>query len=156
MREMTATELREMAADIDNELAQLARLEQEIAEVEAEILKHPPYAKFFTENLAFKLHNFYTGCGPWQMPWKGKDRRVKRMCVAIGQQIPAVAAVGIEFIVNAGFFLFHGQTTPVRKFCLWLLNHESFDTFFLFGKLLYVLKLSTNFLYYTGFPCLTL
>ena len=62
MQEMTATELREMAADIESELQRLGRLEQEIAEVKAETLRPSPYGKLFTENLDFKLHNFYTGC----------------------------------------------------------------------------------------------
>lgn len=62
MQEMTATELREMAADIASELERLGRLELEIAEVNAEIHRQSPYAKLFNENLAFKLHNFYTGC----------------------------------------------------------------------------------------------
>jgi hypothetical protein len=62
MQEMTAIELREMAADIASELERLKRLEKEIAEVNAEMQRQSPYAKLFTENLAFKLHNFYTGC----------------------------------------------------------------------------------------------
>lgn len=44
-----------MAADIQAEIQRLNRLEAEIAEVNAEILRQSPYTKLFYENLAFKL-----------------------------------------------------------------------------------------------------
>lgn len=62
MREMSSVKLRELAADIEVELQQLARLEITIQEVQREIAKDADRAAFFYESLALKLHNFYSGC----------------------------------------------------------------------------------------------
>lgn len=62
MRQKSASEIRELALDIDIELEHLTRLEREIHHVQAEIQHDPGRAALFYENLALKLHNFYTGC----------------------------------------------------------------------------------------------
>lgn len=62
MRQMSADELRELALDIQMELRHLHRLEGEVEQVQAEIVRDPARATLFYENLALKLHNFYTGC----------------------------------------------------------------------------------------------
>ncbi|PSN20149.1 hypothetical protein C7271_03625 [filamentous cyanobacterium CCP5] len=62
MRKVEPAALRELAADIETELARLHRLEQEIAEVQGAIAANSKQAHLFYENLALKLHNFYTGC----------------------------------------------------------------------------------------------
>ncbi|ASC71096.1 hypothetical protein XM38_020460 [Halomicronema hongdechloris C2206] len=62
MREISPAAIRDLALDIETELAKLARLEQAIAAVQAEIAADPERASLFYENLALKLHNFYTGC----------------------------------------------------------------------------------------------
>lgn len=40
----------------------MTNLEAEIQYVQAEIQRDPQHAALFYENLALKLHNFYTGC----------------------------------------------------------------------------------------------
>ena len=62
MKERSAAELNELAADIEAELTALRRLEGEIQRVAAEVRTDPARADLFRENLALKLHNFYTGC----------------------------------------------------------------------------------------------
>jgi hypothetical protein len=62
MREISSDALREMADDIKAELDRLERLAKEIARVQEEIKFDPGRAELFYENLALKLHNFYTGC----------------------------------------------------------------------------------------------
>ncbi len=62
MSQMSASKLREIALDIENELARLSQLEAQIKTVEAEINNNPHLANIFYESLALKLHNFYTGC----------------------------------------------------------------------------------------------
>jgi len=62
MQQMSSAEIRELAGDIELELQRLAHLETEIAQVRSEIQRDPDRAKLFYENLALKLHNFYTGC----------------------------------------------------------------------------------------------
>jgi hypothetical protein len=62
MKRMSADELRELGLDIDLELAYLRRLEGEVGQVQTEIVRDPARAALFYENLALKLHNFYTGC----------------------------------------------------------------------------------------------
>lgn len=54
--------LRELAGDIEAELAKLARLEGQIQHVQNEVKKAPQYTELFYESLALKFHNFYTGC----------------------------------------------------------------------------------------------
>jgi len=48
--------------DIEDELKRLASLEAEVQYVQAEIQRDPQHRALFYENLALKLHNFYTGC----------------------------------------------------------------------------------------------
>lgn len=62
MKRMSADELRELALDIETEVGRLRQLSLEIQQVQAEIARDPARAALFYENLAFKLHNFYTGC----------------------------------------------------------------------------------------------
>jgi hypothetical protein len=54
--------LRELAGDIEAELAKLARLEGQIQHVQNEVKKAPQYTELFYESLAIKFHNFYIGC----------------------------------------------------------------------------------------------
>ncbi|MDB9525399.1 hypothetical protein PN498_05330 [Oscillatoria sp. CS-180] len=53
--------MRELAADIETELSRLIQLETAIAQLQEEIIDDPRHASLFYENLALKLHNFYTG-----------------------------------------------------------------------------------------------
>ncbi len=62
MRQVSPHALVGLAADIRAELDHLRRLAQDIAAVQAEIERDPDHARLFYENLALKLHNFYTGC----------------------------------------------------------------------------------------------
>lgn len=62
MRQMSASEISELALDVEMGLEHLTRLEKEIQQVQAEIQRDPAHAALFYENLALKLHNFYTGC----------------------------------------------------------------------------------------------
>lgn len=62
MREVSSSEIRELATDIETELRRLTRLEASIQQVKSEIERDPARATLFYENLALKLHNFYTGC----------------------------------------------------------------------------------------------
>jgi hypothetical protein len=62
MTPISASKLREIAIDIENELARLSQLETQIRRVQAEIDKNPDLSPIFYESLALKLHNFYTGC----------------------------------------------------------------------------------------------
>jgi hypothetical protein len=62
MKALSAAAIRELAADIEVELARLSQLEQEIYRVQDEIARDPARQDLFYENLALKLHNFYTGC----------------------------------------------------------------------------------------------
>ncbi|MGD1858000.1 MAG: hypothetical protein ACFB2W_27505 [Leptolyngbyaceae cyanobacterium] len=62
MRALSPTNLRELAADIEFELERLRQLEQSIRYVRQEIERDPSHAALFYENLALKLHSFYTGC----------------------------------------------------------------------------------------------
>jgi hypothetical protein len=62
MRQINANQMRDLAADIELECDRLQRLEQDIRQVEQEIRHDPSRADLFYENLALKLHNFYTGC----------------------------------------------------------------------------------------------
>jgi hypothetical protein len=62
MRQISASQLRELKTDLEIELNRLGQLEQGIAQVQAEIARDPERASIFYESLALKLHNFYTGC----------------------------------------------------------------------------------------------
>lgn len=62
MRQTSPDELLGLAADITAELEYLRRLAADMAAVRAEIDRDPTHARLFYENLALKLHSFYTGC----------------------------------------------------------------------------------------------
>ncbi|MEM9485528.1 MAG: hypothetical protein AAGA83_17775 [Cyanobacteria bacterium P01_F01_bin.116] len=62
MRPLSSINLRELAADIEFELGRLRQLEQSIQYVQQEIEQDPAHTELFYENLALKLHSFYTGC----------------------------------------------------------------------------------------------
>lgn len=62
MQRRTAAVLRSVAVDITAELAYLRRLADDIAFVVAQMAAYPEHARLFAENLALKLHHFYTGC----------------------------------------------------------------------------------------------
>ena len=62
MKELTAAAWLDLAADIEHELGRLAMLADDIGMLQRESSCQPAYQRLFTENLALKLHNFYTGC----------------------------------------------------------------------------------------------
>jgi hypothetical protein len=62
MRQVSSDELLGLTADISVELEHLSNLAGDVAAVCAEIERDPGHARLFYENLALKLHNFYTGC----------------------------------------------------------------------------------------------
>ena len=62
MKPLNPVNLRELAADIEFEIERLLQLEQSIAYVQQEIEQDPKHSELFYENLALKLHSFYTGC----------------------------------------------------------------------------------------------
>lgn len=62
MAQITEASLRGLASDVQTELAHLRRLADDIAAIHAEIAQDPAHTRLFHENLALKLHNFYTGC----------------------------------------------------------------------------------------------
>ncbi|MGB9752971.1 MAG: hypothetical protein C0183_22595 [Roseiflexus castenholzii] len=62
MQAISPERLRGVATDISAELERLRRGAEDIAFARAEIARNPGHARMFYENLAFKLHNFYTGC----------------------------------------------------------------------------------------------
>jgi hypothetical protein len=62
MKRLIPAELKEIALDIEVELAQLAHLQTEMERVSQLIVTSPEVADLLYENQAFKLHNFYTGC----------------------------------------------------------------------------------------------
>jgi hypothetical protein len=62
VKALSVDALRGLAVDLETELAKLQTLERDIYAVQAEITRDPVHARLFYENLAFKLHNFYTGC----------------------------------------------------------------------------------------------
>lgn len=62
MRQVSPEELLGLAADIAAELGHLRDLASDVAAVCAEVERDPGHARLFRENLALKLHHFYTGC----------------------------------------------------------------------------------------------
>ena len=62
MKQLSTVALRGVVMDIENELAHLQLLHTDIECVRAEIARDPAHTRLFYENLALKLHNFYTGC----------------------------------------------------------------------------------------------
>ncbi|GIV99126.1 MAG: hypothetical protein KatS3mg058_0530 [Roseiflexus sp.] len=58
---ISAERLCGVATDISAELERLRRVAEDIAFAHAEIARDLGHARLFNENLAFKLHNFYTG-----------------------------------------------------------------------------------------------
>jgi hypothetical protein len=62
MKQMTSDKLREIALDITAELGHLDQLAEDVHRVQEEMVNDPTHVRLFYENLALKLHNFYTGC----------------------------------------------------------------------------------------------
>lgn len=62
MNQINASQMRELAADINLEMTRLRQLKDQIQRVRNEIQTDPARADLFYESLALKLHNFYTGC----------------------------------------------------------------------------------------------
>ncbi|EDZ91944.1 conserved hypothetical protein [Limnospira maxima CS-328] len=58
MRQVSPSELQELATDIELELARLGELENAIVQVRQEIDRYPTLSGVFYESLALKLHNF--------------------------------------------------------------------------------------------------
>ena len=62
MKQLSAAALTGLAVDIEAELDQLQHLAADIRYVRDQVESDPTHARLFYENLALKLHNFYTGC----------------------------------------------------------------------------------------------
>ncbi|MCS6845873.1 MAG: hypothetical protein NZ528_16385 [Caldilineales bacterium] len=62
MQPVSPDALTGLAVDILAELSRLRVLTDDILAVQREIERDPAHARLFYENLALKLHNFYTGC----------------------------------------------------------------------------------------------
>lgn len=62
MRQMSSDDLRELAGDIEHEVARLEALASSVADVMREMEKGSAPERFLCESLALELHNFYTGC----------------------------------------------------------------------------------------------
>lgn len=54
--------MRDVAGDIDFELARLDQVVADTALASAALKAHPDVARWLRESIALKLHNFYTGC----------------------------------------------------------------------------------------------
>ncbi|MCB0070138.1 MAG: hypothetical protein KDE20_01715 [Caldilineaceae bacterium] len=62
MNNISRDKLIGIVVDIETELGHLDRLAADIQDVQLEIAMDPEHRRLFYENLALKLHNFYTGC----------------------------------------------------------------------------------------------
>ena len=62
MNNISRDKLMGIVVDIETELGHMRRLAADIQDVQREIATDPEYSRLFYENLALKLHNFYTGC----------------------------------------------------------------------------------------------
>ncbi|MEZ4556734.1 MAG: hypothetical protein R2851_08955 [Caldilineaceae bacterium] len=62
MNNISRDKLIGIVVDIETELGHLDRLAADIQDVQREIATDPEHRRIFYENLALKLHNFYTGC----------------------------------------------------------------------------------------------
>ena len=62
MKQLSMATIEGLANDIQVELYKLERLAKEIATVRHLLSTNPEQTGLYYENLAFKLHNFYTGC----------------------------------------------------------------------------------------------
>ena len=62
MNNISRDKLMGIVVDIETELGHMHRLAADIQNVQREIATDPEYSRLFYENLALKLHNFYTGC----------------------------------------------------------------------------------------------
>ncbi len=62
MRQISASQIRGLATNLEVELNRLRQLELGMDLVKTEIVKDPERAFIYYESLALKLHNFYTGC----------------------------------------------------------------------------------------------
>ena len=58
MRQISASQIRELTTDIEVELERLGRLESGINQVQQEMRRTPELATIFYESVALKLHNF--------------------------------------------------------------------------------------------------
>jgi hypothetical protein len=108
MREVSPDALIGLAADIGAELGHLQRLAGDVASIQSEITEDPAHARLFYENLALKLHNFYTGCErifqtvvselngapPSGFDWH--RRLLERMGAAWGGRPAVLSAVSVE------------------------------------------------------------
>jgi hypothetical protein len=104
MRESSPRELLVIATDLELELRQMKRLEQDILAVQQEIQRDPERAKLFYEVQALKLHNFYTGCerifslivsefdGSKPSGFDWHKRLLQRMTVAQQERLPVISA----------------------------------------------------------------
>lgn len=102
MKWIEASEIEEVAAEIEEELRKLSRLEADIARGREELRDDPARADIHYSNLALKLHNFYTGCErifriiaselnsalPSSYDWH--KRLLQRMSLELGGKRPAV------------------------------------------------------------------
>lgn len=62
MQKFSRDQLLGIILDIETELGHMGRLAVDIQDVQREIAVDTRHRRLFYENLAFKLHNFYTGC----------------------------------------------------------------------------------------------
>ena len=62
MKEMSPLKIKELARDIETELARLEKLATGMENVRQERESYPELMEELSESLALKLHNFYTGC----------------------------------------------------------------------------------------------
>lgn len=102
MKWIEASEIEEVAAEIEEELRKLSRLEADIGRGRDELRNDPARADIHYGNLALKLHNFYTGCErifriiaselnsalPSNYDWH--KRLLQRMSLEMGGRRPAV------------------------------------------------------------------
>ena len=88
MRALSPANLRELAADIEFDLDRLRQLEQSIRYVEQEIERDPTHADLFYENLALKLHSFYTGC----------ERIFTLVANELNGGVPYLLAINFQFV----------------------------------------------------------
>ena len=105
MKQIPADALRGLALDINAELERLRRLAGDVAKLRGELALDPARATLYHENLALKLHNFYTSCerifhliaselnGAAPAGFDSHKRLLERMAVA-WEGRPALLAAG--------------------------------------------------------------
>lgn len=108
MKWMEASEIEEIAIEIEAELKKLAQLEADIARGSDELRNDPDRADIHYSNLALKLHNFYTGCErifriiaselnhalPSSYDWH--KRLLQRMSLEVAGRRPAVISEKLQ------------------------------------------------------------